>query len=311
MNCSTNIIINPYCHQGKGWARWKLIRSSIKNMFPNAHSLILEKGVSLPGFLDHLLVQGEHYLISAGGDGTVHHLINTLVKNHSDHLYNVRIGAIGLGSSNDFIKPVRSSSAGIPTRINADRMIDHDIGKLEYLDEKGKDQTEYFIINTSLGVTAFGNHMFNDPGQWLSFLKKHCTPMAIIHTAVASLLLSRNYSCRMEFGNMIVEEELTNLNILKLPYVSGNFRYNQKIDPNDGEMSINLCHGMGLFRKMRALYQLANGSLSAGKFMTSCKTDKLTIHTKEAVLFECDGETFRSREIQISVIPKAVKVVQN
>jgi diacylglycerol kinase family enzyme len=311
MNCTTSIIINPYCHQGMGWERWKGIRSSIKNLFPDACSLILEKGVSLTAFLDHQIAQGDNFLISAGGDGTIHHLINTLVKDHPDRLNNVRIGAIGLGSSNDFIKPVRTSAGGIPLRVDTDNMIYHDLGKLEFRNVDGNYMTEYFIINTSMGVTAFGNHMFNHPGTWLAFLKKHSTPLAIIHTALASLFLSENYKCRVEFDKMVIEKELTNLNILKLPHVSGKFRYSQTIAPNDGKISLNLCHSMGPLRKLLALYQLANGRLSPGKFMTTCRTDNLKIKSDKEFLFECDGETFTSDRIEISVIPKAIKVAQN
>jgi diacylglycerol kinase (ATP) len=311
MNSTTTIIVNPYCHQGKGWDRWKEVRDIITARIPDAYSLVLEKGVSLSTTLDHLLSCGPSYLISAGGDGTVHHLINTLIKYHPEQLKQVTLGAIGLGSSNDFIKPAKSAIRNIPVRIDNSRLVDHDLGKIEFIDPSGAMKTEYFIINTSIGVTAFGNWVFNHPGRWLSFLKKWSTPLAIMHTALRSLFQSRNISCRIEWDDHPILKEVTNLNILKLPYVSGSFRYDQQIEPDDGTLLMNICHDMGIFRKIQALYLLGNGRLSACRDVISERIRQVQISTGNPMLLECDGETFQATNISISLLSKAIKVVKN
>jgi diacylglycerol kinase family enzyme len=53
------------------------------------------------------LERGETDFVAAGGDGTVNAVVSALVENASpDALRRIRLGAVGLGSSNDFHKPL-------------------------------------------------------------------------------------------------------------------------------------------------------------------------------------------------------------
>src|SRR5687767_3324052 len=102
----TIIVVNPDCHQKKGWKRWLSIRDDIYRYLPGSiEEIVLEQGTFMNQRLAPLLLQeGKKLLISAGGDGSINYLVNYLIKEKQKDLPSITLGAIGLGSSNDFLK---------------------------------------------------------------------------------------------------------------------------------------------------------------------------------------------------------------
>ena len=145
--------------------------------------VVLEKGVTLKELLQPHLGQKERTLIvSAGGDGSVHYLVNHLLKDGKEYASNVTLGAIGLGSSNDFLKPFGEKIKGIPVRINYSKgTLLHDTGMVTYMDDANLEQRKFFIVNASVGVTAKANWNFNNPDYFLRFLKKQKTSSTIVY----------------------------------------------------------------------------------------------------------------------------------
>ena len=74
-------IVNPYCHQGKGWKRWLSVRDEMQRRMPAVtKEIILEKGLFLQDSLEPVLeASAQTCLISAGGDGSIHYLVNYLM----------------------------------------------------------------------------------------------------------------------------------------------------------------------------------------------------------------------------------------
>jgi len=309
MHIPATIIVNPYCHQGKGWSRWLRIRERVMDQLPGSTILVLEKGTNPGTAFD--AGAGKRFLVSAGGDGSIHHLLNALMREGREMLDRVTLGAIGLGSSNDFLKPVRSQIGGIATRINAHETISHDVGELTYIGKDGEACTRYFLINASMGATAFGNHLFNDPGPVLAFLKRQCVPAASLFAALQAILQFRNIHGEVRWKGTKLVKDITNINIIKLPYVSGGFHYRQPIEPDDGKLFLNICHSMDLAARLRSLYALSRGRLKEGKHVVAVPVRELSIATAEPEVFECDGETFMSPQVHIRIIPGILNISKN
>ena len=113
------IFLNPYCGYGHGLARWERIESELTS---KAGSFILEaiqSPESLPARVSMFMQSGETEFVAAGGDGTVNLLLNAILSAHEGG-NGVFFGAIGLGSSNDYHKPLdqREFVGQVPVRIN-------------------------------------------------------------------------------------------------------------------------------------------------------------------------------------------------
>ena len=311
MSLPAYIIINPYCHQGRGWERWLTIKEEVHRQLPAAKEIVAESGVDI---IEAIAAAGWHQapgcLISAGGDGSVHYLVNALLKQNTIDTAGIILGAVGLGSSNDFLKPFHQKINNIPVRLNtASGTVWHDLGKVLYKTDGGAQMEKYFIVNASVGATAEGNWYFNHPGKLLQQLKKYSTGTAIAYTAIATILSYKNRACSISFNGMQLNAMLSNINMLKIPYVSGSFHYRQDIQPGDGRMAVNICLSMNKAELLQTLFQLGRGVFTASDKKITAFATAFVLQAEQPVIFECDGETEMANSIDIRIIHKALRVL--
>lgn len=303
------IIINPHCHQGRGWKRWQAIRNEVLKQIPGSTEIVTENTDDLGWQLSHIFNSNEEsHIISAGGDGSLHQLCNELLRNgrQDKHI----IGAIGIGSSNDFLKPFQSFVNNIPVRTNINKpCIAQDVGKVKFIDENNLKKEKFFIINASFGATAEGNWNFNNPSSILKWLKKTDTGMAITYTAITTILAYKNKKVIFRFNSEERDAAITNINILKIPFVSGSLYYKQNIFPDDGRLGLNVCMNMKKAQLFQTLLQLEKGIFTPSEKKLSAFTNNFQLSSNYPIIFECDGETEKITNVEISVLPKAINFI--
>lgn len=302
------IVVNPYCHQGRGWKRWIAIKERVRQSIPvPVTEVVTEKGWSHSELLLPLLLHpGAGCIISAGGDGSLHTLVNALIK--PDHTGSARIpiGAIGLGSSNDFLKPFHSFVGGIPARIDIKKPYrQQDAGKVVYRDAADRPGEKYFIVNASFGATAEGNWNFNHPGALLQWLKRRASGLAISYTAMTTLLRFTSRPALIRFNGEEKGILVSNINVIKKPFVAGSLYYTQAPQPDDGRLGLHICMNMRRWELLHTLFGLEKGRFPQSSKRLSAYTDACSVSAAEPFVFECDGETEKARQVSISVIPKA------
>ena len=109
---SALVLLNPAARHRTGRARWSRVAGSVLGPLEAA---VVE--TDLEGrwrrAIAAALASGVRTFVAAGGDGTVGALADAVVESRgSIALPDITLGAIGLGSSNDFHKPVRHARAG-------------------------------------------------------------------------------------------------------------------------------------------------------------------------------------------------------
>lgn len=308
MKVPTFIIVNPHCHQGEGWKRWKHIRRDVLDRLPFAKEIIPDNTEELSAQLAGIFSTNEEScIVSAGGDGSIHLIVNAILQLEEPAKH--ALGAIGLGSSNDFLKPFQSFIKDVPVRINTNSRTLHDIGEVSYVDKNDLRQKKYFIINASVGVTAEGNWNFNNPGKILKWLKKRDTSAAITYTALTTIFGYRNKPVTLRFNGEETKIPVSNINILKIPFVSGSLHYRQNISPDDGLLSVNICQGMKKMELIQTLVQLEKGKFITGAKRISTFAKNIQILSPVPIVFECDGETTESTNIEITVRQQVINVL--
>ncbi len=306
------IIINPNCHQGKAWDKWRLIKKQVLESLPEPGFIfVLTPEFNWDKDITPMLSNKQNnIIISAGGDGSMHYLVNYVMGLPEKIRRNIAIGAIGLGSSNDFHKPYRQKIEGIPVKFDYTKEpVLCDVGVVHFADSNNVIQKKYFIINASLGVTAFANNNFNHPKEWLKLLKKYCTNTAITFTAIFSILNYKNTLMKISFNGQTIVSPVANVNILKIPYVSGSLYYSVPIKPADGNLSLHICLNMNKWELLKVLYNLTKGLFYADHKTISVTSDNLEVSSDEPFIFECDGETETAQKVTFSIIHKGINIL--
>ena len=308
------ILINRSANNGKSFKKWTLVKKQLSSLDLN-ECLIVEYDV--PFDIEHCIreiirTHKIYTFISGGGDGSVNYLLNSLSRIAGDNMEKFTIGAIGLGSSNDFIKPLGNCINSIPVRIDCKKIVLSDIGQVRYEDEKGNSREHLFLINSSVGLLAKGNYLFNKGDRIINFLKKKNVNLAIEYTALKTLVTHKSYELNIESDKEMRDLQLTSLSVVKSPYISGNFKFNQTISPADGFLGVNYSHNESFFDIVRTMTDLKNGKFIKDPPLAS-RQSYLTNHLKVAsnnhVFLETDGEVTIAKNIEFSIYKEQVNLM--
>jgi diacylglycerol kinase family enzyme len=247
--------------------------------------------------------------VSAGGDGSVNYLLNLLMRETGENASHLWLGGIGLGSSNDFIKPKTHFINDLPIRLNWGNSKLVDVGKAKWLDADGEWQTCYFIANASLGVTAQANWFFNHGDRFIDFFKNRWTDLAILYTALRTIWSFQNFQASLIFEGKTVDNRISNLAVLKSPFVSGNFRFDDPVQRDDGSLGVDICLDMTKMELLGTLIGLAKGQFKGRHKTMIFQTNQLHVQIPTPIALEMDGEVFQTYEVHFSVIPKSINLL--
>jgi Sphingosine kinase and enzymes related to eukaryotic diacylglycerol kinase len=305
------ILVNPYAGGGTALKKWSALDNSLLNFSDYRREYILEHPSMYASVIQSAYEYGERDFVAAGGDGTVNLVLNNLVRLCAQNpRADLRLGAIGLGSSNDFHKPLCKNqiSNGFPYKLDFHQAQQRDIGCVQF-NQNGKSVKRYFLSNASIGVTAEANYSFNNPDLTLKFLKRVHTPSAILYAVLKTIFIYKNIS--MTFGQLEKCEftaDITNLAVLKNPNISGNFCYQTFIPLDDGIFTIHLCHNMPTIDLLKLLWALSHGKFQSIDKRRSWSVSGFTVRAPIPFAIEFDGEVIKSMTAEFSVLPRFLKV---
>lgn len=306
------VVVNTAARAGKAVRSWNMIRAALPGELNGANTLILNESPDWDQKIKKAILDGERRFVAAGGDGTVNLLLQKLVQYAGpDLLPKLNLGAIGLGSSNDFHKPLSAANrySSCPVHINFSSTIRRDVGVLAFRDDRNFWQTRYWLLNASIGVTADANARFNRPGGLLKVLKKTSPSLAILYTAISAILNFRNKTVSIEFdGAPARQVRLSNLAVLKSPHVSGSFCYEFPAEYDSGQFYIHLCRGMHAGRLLQMLMHLSRGRLRGLPGTNSFKMNKLAVKADRPFNVEFDGEVISTRQARFTLYPARIGV---
>lgn len=305
------LLINPKASGGIAMQKWEAIQEQVLPKLNYPQYIFLNGVNSLKTNVKIAINNGERNFISAGGDGTLNLLINELLNScDTKQLKEITIGALGLGSSNDFYKPFSGNKMiqNISASINFDESEFRDVGKIDYI-ENETTKSKYFIINSSIGITAEANYFFNNPDSILNILKRKNTTAAIIYAAINQIFNYKNFIA--EISSSSTEKfsaKITNLGIIKNPNFSGNLNYGDKAEYENGLFNVHLCYEMNLQERLKLFVALSSGRFNKIKKTKSWTTNNLAVSSEKYFAVEFDGEIVRTKSVKFSVLQKIIKV---
>ena len=251
------------------------------------------------------LLENEHIscFISAGGDGTLNCMLNAVMQIFDNRPHRPYLGAIGLGSRNDYHRPFQKTRLGIPLRIDLAAAVFSDVGRVQYMTESGE-YLRYFITGASMGLKAEADQFFNLGDPMINVLKPRFVNLAIIYTGIRAFVAHHNTEVEIWYDGTHQVTELTNLSIIKVPEVSLGFEYDLR--KGDGHLGFILCHAMTKLDLLKVLHDLSLGRFGRrpGRMAALVRTASLRARTR--IPLATDGEIQFACSAVFSVVQNRV-----
>jgi diacylglycerol kinase (ATP) len=306
------VLINKNSGGGMALKKWNRVYPQL-NLNGLTETYFVGANGSSNEFVLEALNKGKTDFVIAGGDGSINYFLNHLINFVEPEILNeVKIGAVGIGSSNDFYKPFQSKNIveKIPYKLNFRDAVKRDVGCLVF-EKEGNLFKKYFLINASVGVTAEGNNFFNNPDFILSSLKKISTQSAISYAAIKNILTYKNFKATMEINNESFTTNISNVGILKSPFFTGKLRYQSDPLFDNGLFDIHLYESLSKVKLLKLFYNLSKGISDISLNKKFWRTDRVTISSETEFAVEFDGEVITTKTVEFSVIPRLIKVCTN
>ena len=306
------VVLNKNSGGGTALKKWNSIYKLLQ-LNGLMETLIVGKNGSLDKFILDSVQNGKTDFIIAGGDGSINYFLNRCIDLFEPETLNqIKLGAVGIGSSNDFHKPFQAKNIleSIPYKLNFRGAIKRDVGCLQY-ERDGKISKKYFLINASLGITAEGNHFFNNPDFILRNLKKINTQIAINYAAIKNILTFKNFGIKMEINNESFTANVSNLGVLKSPFFTGKLRFQSDPLPDNGLFDVYLYESLSKVKLLKLLFTLSKGKSDNSLNKKFWRTDRIKISSEKEFAVEFDGEVIKTKSAEFSVMPGLIKVCTN
>ena len=304
MHRKIKIILNPMADMGNAWRVARDLRSITEQ-----HGGIDWSGTVYPGHAIDLAKQageqGYEMVIAMGGDGTVHEVMNGLMKVPEDK--RPILGVVPVGSGNDFGHGIGASTT--PTEA-LKRAINGEASTVDLgLMTTGDGRTEYF--DNTLGI-GFGATVT---------IRSHQLPLLrgfimYLVAVIQAIIVDHNpIKMQMEVDGEKWEDSIIYLIICNGPREGGGFLIAPEAKIDDGlfhyAMITNVSRAM-MFRIVPEVMKGTHGRFKQVK-MGTCKKFKLT--SDKPLYIHADGEIFTGpgtdlRKVSFEILPNALKIVR-
>ena len=295
------LIVNPFAGNKNFKESWIKIKYLLK--FNNIqysfaftqykkHEIILIK---------EALKKGYRNIISVGGDGTLHHVVNGIMTQRYTKTYKIKLGIIPLGTGNDWIKTysIPNSIEKSIAIIKKNTTILQDIGCITLLNGK----KEYF--NNLAGIGYDGYVVKN-----LRYLKK-IGSLAFLLSGLYSLFSYNTKKYSITSKSETIHEQCLMIVFGICKYSGGGLRITKKPNPIDGLLDITIVKNFSILDLLFNLPKLYNGNIVYHKKVVTYKTKEITITNNCESIIEADGEIIGYGSLKVTIFQEAIQFVIN
>ena len=296
------VVVNPTSGNGTAKGKWHKIQDElIRQEFIfdyfftdyEKHSITLVHKAIKQGFIKFIVV---------GGDGTLHNVVNGILKLNPKNISLIKIGIIPIGTGNDWVKTYRISKNYIKAIkiIRNEKTIQQDIGKI--IIESTKEVT-YFINQAGIGFDAY---VVNKIKKF-----KYLGKLAYLFGGLLSLTAYKKAKLKITFNDI----ELINKTLMFLigicRYTGGGLQLTKNPDPLDGLFDISYIPSVNLFKILINLPGLFNGQITDKSFVNNYKSSNVKIQLLDTqnTYIQADGEIIGTGNFSVSLLQKTIHFI--
>jgi diacylglycerol kinase (ATP) len=299
----TKVIVNPNADKGNAWRIAANLRPLVEQFGGADWS-----GTDYPTHAVELASQaagsGCSLVIAVGGDGTVHEVVNGLMKVPLE--IRPRLGIVPLGSGNDFAHflGIKKDPADALKQIYVGQPKRIDLGMFDI----GRGKQEYFNNTFGIGFDAtvtIRTLRINYLRGFLMYL------VAVLQTIALNLDAPlMHISTDMEAW----DEETIMVTLCNGPREGGGFTVAPGADVSDGVLNYASVRGVSKLMMLRLIPEVMNGTHGRFKQVRLGQLHRMQIQSDKPVTIHADGEVISGfggdvKVVAVEVVPGALEII--
>lgn len=237
-------------------------------------------------------------VVAAGGDGTIHEVVNGL----SEGFGKVKLGVVPLGTGNDLAR-----SLGIPPNLEdaVEILRQGDTRVLDVIRVRFDDDSERLCLNMATG--GFSGEM-NDTLD--TDTKRTWGPLSYLRSAVEAVPDLKSFRLDLEAdGEEALSLPAYSVVVANGRWVACGIQAAPEADPCDGLLDVVVIPELKVGQIAMLAPQVLTGLHLSSDLIRFVRTRKVTIAADPGFSFNLDGEEHGSTPATFEILPKALEVV--
>ena len=294
------VIVNPISGNLKFstiWRKIQLLLDVRKINYSFAVTLYSRHEVEL---VQNAIQKGFRNIISVGGDGTLHHVVNGIMIQRYVKSSNITIGVIPLGTGNDWIK-----TYNIPNNIEkAIELIHHKKTILQDIGVANTENNKVFYFNNVAGL-GYDGYTVNKLKKLKSF-----GAVAYLLSGLAGFLFYKKTVFKINFNSKSIETNCLMTMVGVCKFSGGGMQFTKDVNTTDGLFDITIVKNLNIFDLISNIKKLYNGHIVHHKKVETYKTDLITVIPQASKPYiQADGELIGVGKVTFKIISKAINFV--
>ncbi|HEU5218639.1 MAG TPA: YegS/Rv2252/BmrU family lipid kinase [Gemmatimonadales bacterium] len=299
-------VSNPVAAGGAAARAWSRLVPQVDRRFPSlAVRVTTAPGDAERWALEWAAAHPGRPVIAVGGDGTVHEVLNGLLRGHPS----ASLGIIPAGTGNDVARNtgVPINPEGALERIFRNRPTAVDAARVRFQGTGAEPRTRLLLNSISVGVSPRANHIAGRirralPGRFryaISGILALAAEGAGEYTVTAG-------------GRTLYHGRALNLTLANGASFGGGMRISPGSTVSDGMLDLVVIGAIGRIRALIALSRLYAGThVQMGGVSVTAVGETVQIRRADGpMLIEADGEEFEARaELSVEILRGAVQLL--
>jgi diacylglycerol kinase (ATP) len=303
---ATHLIINPSSSGGKTRRRLEGIRRQLATKLGGEPALCI---TTRPGEATDLarraIADGSELILVAGGDGTVHEVVNGFSIDGRSFGAPCSLGIIGSGTAQDAVR-----SFGLPSQTvqqievaTGPHSRNVDIGVARFSDGAGGFSQQFFLNECQQGIAAVVVQRFQDQHKWLGGF------LGFGLTAVSTAARHREQVMTVEVdGKQVASAPLLGVVVANGGFAGGGMNFAPRARVDDGLFDIVLIHKQNIPSRLVNFPRIYFGTHVRLDWISYYQGSSVRISSEERVPVESDGEFLGYLPCEIAIRPGALRL---
>lgn len=298
------IVFNPAAGRSPDPSHWNPVLDELRRRLPAAHLRPTQGPGDERRAVAELLALSVNRIVVAGGDGSVHQVVDALLASSVPAADRPTVAFVPLGSGNDFARGL-----GIPlTPLEAVRALQDtreravDIGKLTFLGETPV-RSAYWMNQSYLG---FGARVVDRVARG----SRPADQTAYVRSALRELWHARAHRYSLRSDERPPElAEAVNLLVTNGRYSGSGMLTSPRADPTDGTFDVVFVGPIGRIRLLQGLRRFRAGTHLSLPEVRTWKVRSFEVRGEgPGEIVEADGDIVGKLPVRYEVVPGAIRV---